>query len=242
MVARLLLALTIALAALPARAQGLIGMSPEAADALIGAALDAPYGQAHLKTFAASVRKDGDAACLQARALDDAALIARGRALLQRYGVKMVRLMNEKFDRTAYQTALAAAGEPDAAAEIARLEDDPAVKKYIELYRPARLVKVLDSLTEQFDRYVLIGRFKLATVSAVGRGDPTDDPTDAIEAAVQKHLEEHPSDQVERYLELLDAVEAATPKGLKRAGQDLSPMAFFAGADRDLAELCIGRR
>jgi hypothetical protein len=241
MVARLLLAFTIALGALPAQAQGLIGMPPEAADALIGAALDAPYGQAHLKTFAVSVRKDGDAACLQARALDDAALIARGRALLQRYGVKMVRLMNEKFDRTAYQTALAAAGEPDAAAEIERLEDDPAVKKYIELYRPARLVKVLDSLTEQFDRYVLIGRFKLATVSAVGRGDPTDDPTDATEAAVQKHLEEHPSDQVARYLELIDAVEAATPKGLKHAGQDLSPQTFFAGADRDLAELCIGR-
>jgi len=243
MFVRLLLATTIALAAaLPARAQGLIGMSPQEADALIGAALETPYGQAHLKTFATSVRKDGDPACLRAKALDDAALLAGGRALLQRYGVQMVRVMNEKFDRATYQTALSAAGVPDAAAEIDRLQGDPNVKKFIELYRPARLAKMLDSLTEQFDRYVLIGRFKLVSVSAVARGDPTGDPTDAAEAAAQKYLEENPSDQAERYLELHDAVEAATPKGFQRRAQDLSPMILFAGADRDLAELCVGKR
>ena len=176
---RLLLALTIALAAaLPARAQGLVGMSAAEAEALTRAALETPYGQAHLKRFATSVRRDGDAACLQAESLDDAALVARGRALLQHYGVQMVKVLNENFDRAAYQEALSAASEPDAAAEMERLNDDPAVKKFIELYRPARLVKVLDSLTEQFDRYVLIGRFNLASVSAVARGDPTDDPTE----------------------------------------------------------------
>ena len=107
---RLLLALTIALAAaLPARAQGLVGMSPAEAEALTRAALETPYGQAHLKRFATSVRRDGDAACLQAKSLDDAALVARGRALLQHYGVQMVKVLNENFDRATYQEALSAA-------------------------------------------------------------------------------------------------------------------------------------
>jgi len=229
-------------AALPARAQGLVGMSPAEAEALTRAALETPYGQAHLKRFATSVCRDGDAACLQAKSLDDAALVARGRALLQHYGVQMVKVLNENFDRATYQEALSAASEPDAAAEMERLNDDPAVKKFIELYRPARLVKVLDSLTEQFDRYVLIGRFNLASVSAVARGDPTDDPTDSAEAAAQKYLEEHPSEQVERFLDLQDAVQAAMPKGYKTAATKMGPMAYFAGADRDLAELCVGKR
>ena len=69
------------------------------------------------------MRKDGDPACLQAKALDDAALVARGRALLQRYGVQMAKVLNENFDRAAYQAALSAAGEPDAEAELARLDE-----------------------------------------------------------------------------------------------------------------------
>ena len=165
-----------------------------------------------------------------------------GRFNLEMNGVQMVKVLNENFDRAAYQEALSAASEPDAAAEMERLNDDPAVKKFIELYRPARLVKVLDSLTEQFDRYVLIGRFNLASVSAVARGDPTDDPTDSAEAAAQKYLEEHPSEQVERFLDLQDAVQAAMPKGYKTAAMKTGPMAYFAGADRDLAELCVGKR
>jgi hypothetical protein len=244
MLARLLIAVTITFAAaLPARAQSLIGMSPAEAEALMGAALDAPYGQLHLKNFVAAVRRDGDAACLQAEALDDAALVARGRALLQRYGVEIVKVLNENFNRAAFQAALQEAGEPDAAAEIKRLDGDPAVQKFIELYRPARLAKLLSNVTEQFDRYVLIARIKLYAISPIARGEPdSENPTEAIEAAVQKHLDEHPSDEVERYLDLQDAVEAAMPKGFRGSAKNIGPMAFLAGADRDLAELCVGKR
>jgi len=80
-----LLALTITLAAaLPARAQGPLGMWPEPADKLAREALESAYARAHLKTFAASVRKDGDPSCLQAKALDEAATVARGRAASRR--------------------------------------------------------------------------------------------------------------------------------------------------------------
>jgi len=255
MLSRALLALAIALAAaLPARAQGPLGMWPEPADGLVREALDLSYARAQLETFAASVRRNGDPACLQAKALDDAATVAGGRALLQRYALRMIKMLDESFDRSAYQVALSAGAGPDAAAEIERLKRDPNVAALIALYRPAQLAKVVDTIMEQFDRYVLIGRIKLDPVSPIARGElelmkdnPTEamraNPTEAAEAAVQRYLDDHPSPRIDRYLDLLDAVEAATPKGISRqAAAKLGPMTYFAGAERDLAELCVGRR
>ena len=249
-----LLALVIVLAAAsPAQAQGPFARQSEPADKLVREALDTPYATALLKTFAASVRKDGDPACLQAKALDDAALIERGRALWQRYGVQMMKVLDENFDRPAYQAALSAGAGPKAAAEIERLRRDPDVKKFIAVYRPARLAKVVDSIVENFDRFVLIGRIKLAPTHPVARGEtelmkdnPTEamraNPTEAAEVAVQQFLSRRPSRRVDRYLDLVDAVETAMPKGYAKSALKLGPMAFFAGAEGDLAELCVGRR
>ena len=194
-----------------------------------------------LKTFAASVRKEGDPACLQAKALDDAASVTRGRTLLQRYGVQMMKVLNENFDQAAYRAALSASAGPDALAEIERLKGDNDVKAIIVLDRPARLAKVVDTVLEQFDRYVLTGRIKLGTISPIGRGEPEppENPTDALGggAAIRRwHRRSRSS--------------ATRParRGRSRAprlyarSRDNRPMAFFAGADRDLVDLCIGRR
>jgi hypothetical protein len=238
------LALAIALAAaLPARAQGLLGMWLDPPDKLVGEALDSAYAHAILKTFAASVRRDGDPGCLDAKALDDAALIAGGRALLQRYGVQMMRILDENIDRAAYQSALSARAGPNAAAEFERLKRDPGVKTFIALDRPARLAKVVDTIMEQFDRYVLIGRIKLDPISPIARGETESEatranPTPAAEAAVQRFLERHPSPRIARYLDLLAAAE---PVGAQAAAK-LGPMVYFAGADHDLAGLCVGHR
>jgi hypothetical protein len=239
-----LLALAIMLAALPARAQGPLGLWPEPADQLIREAVESPYARALLTRFAASVRKDGDPSCLQAKALDDAALTARGGALLQRYGVQMAKLMDENFDRAAYQSAFFASAGRNVAAEIEKLERDPGVKTFNRLNRPAHLARVLDIVLEQFDRYVLVGRIKLDPIAPIARGEPelNENPTQAAEAAVEKFLDEHPSRRVNRYLDILDAAKAAKPKGFVQSASKLGPMAYFAGADRDLAELCIGRR
>jgi hypothetical protein len=242
-----LLALTIALAAaLPARAQGPLGLFPEPPDEVVREALDSAYARALLATFAASVRRHGDPSCLQAKALDDEALVAGGRALWQRHGVRMLQLLDENFDHAAYQAALSARLGPDAVAEMERLERDPDVKTLKALERPAGLASLLDIIIEQFDRYVLIGRIKLDPISPIARGETEpmkDNPTQAAEAAVQRFLDEHPSPRIERYLELLGAVEAARSMGVtKQAALKLGPMAYFAGAERDLAELCVGRR
>jgi hypothetical protein len=245
MLVRLMLAATITAAvALPARAQGALGTS-EPVDRLIGAALATPYAEAQLKRFADNVRKAGDAACLQAKALDEAALIARGRALLQRRGEQTMRILEENFDKAAYQAALTENGEADATAEMERLSQEPEVKAYLELYRPAQLAKVLDTILEQFDRHVLVGRIKLDPVAPIARGEPDlkENPIEAAEAAAQQYVDQHPSQSIERYLDLLDASAAARPKGFRlEAAAKLGPMQFFAGVVGDLAELCVGKR
>jgi hypothetical protein len=251
-----LLALVMAFAvAAPLRAQeGPRGMWPDTPETLSRDALATPYAAALLKQFAANVRKDGDAACLQARGFDDAALVARGRALWQSRGMQMLKLMEQAYDRDAYNAALAAAAGRNAAAELERLRRDRDVRKLIEISRPIKLAGALDHLVEQFDRYVLIARIKLDAVHPVARGEPhfnKDNPTESMrtnpveetEKARQEFYDKHPSKRIERYLDLVDATVAASPKGFKREELvKLGPMSYFAGADQELAELCVGRR
>lgn len=239
---RLLLAATIALAVLPARAEGLL---KEPAEQRVHEALETPYAQALLRTFVATVRRKGDAACLREKAFDDATLAARGRALLQRYGVQMFKIMDDNLDRTAYEKALDANAGRGAVAELERLKRDGDVKKLNALYRPAELAKVVDVVAENYDRYLLIGRINLDPISPIARGEPEpkENPTQAVDAAVQRFIEQHRSKKLDRYLDLVDATESARTKGFSiPVALKLGPMTYFDGADRDLAELCIGRR
>jgi hypothetical protein len=239
--ARAMLALLVAAAAAsPARAQGPLGLWPEPVDGLVRDALETPHATAQLAIFAAAVRKHGDAECLKTKALDDGALVARGRMLLQSYGIRMTKVMDENFDRSAYQAALSASAGRNAVDEIERLKRDPDVRALIALDRPARLARLADTIIEQFDRYVLIRRIKLDPVSPLARGEAPADSADATEAAVQRFLDQHRSPRIDRYLHLL---EAAKPKGLSpQAAPKLGPAAYFGGVERDLAELCVGGR
>lgn len=138
---KILLALTIVFAAAPVHAQGPLPTWPEPADEFVREAIGSSHARALLKTFAASVRKNGDPSCLQAKTLDESGSIARGRALLQRYGLQMMKIQQENFDRVAYQSALSASAGPGAVAEIQRLKRDPEVKALVVLYRPIQIVK-----------------------------------------------------------------------------------------------------
>jgi hypothetical protein len=248
-----LIALFIALAAaLPARAQSVLGMLGKPADEHVRDILETPYFKALLKNFARSVRKDGAPACLQAKALDDAALVVRGQTLFQRYGVQMMKLLDQGFDRAAYQAALSAAEGPGVMAEMERLKRDDGVTALIALLRPADLAEAADTLVEQFDRYVLIKRIKLdpvgeAEVREFHKDSPTEamlaNPTEATEAAAEQFLDEHQSPAIDRYIHLLGAAETAKQKAIKKeVALKLGPMAYFAGVERDLADLCVGSR
>lgn len=87
--------------------------------------LDTAYAQALLKTFAANVRKVGEPSCLRAKGLDEAALITRGRALLQTYGVRFLEILDENFDDAVTQSAFAAAAGTNARTELDRLLQHP---------------------------------------------------------------------------------------------------------------------
>lgn len=65
-----------------------------------------------------------------------------------------------------------------------------------------------------------------------------------IEHDPEKYVAVQPSKKrINRYLDLLGAVEATTRKAVRaEAASKLGPMAYFAGAERDLAELCIDGR
>jgi len=237
---KFLFATAIVVALQPAHAEGLLR---EPADQRVREAFETPYAQALLRTFAATVRRKGDAACLKEKAFDDTTLVTRGSALLQRYGVQMFKIMDDNFDRAAYEKALEANAGRGAVAELERLKRDGDVKKLDALYRPAELTKVVDVVAENYDRYLLIGRINLDPISPVARGEPepAENPTQAADAAAQRFVEQHRSKKLDRYLDLVDAAEAARAKGFSiPIALKLGPMTYFAGADRDLAELCIG--
>jgi hypothetical protein len=232
-------------AALPASAQSPRGIFSEPPEQWIREALATPYAQVLLRNFAASVRKHGDPACLQEKAFDEQKLIARGNALLQRYGLQTARLMEENYDRATYEKSFVASAGPGAVAELARLKRDSDVKKLIALNRPANLARMVETLAEQFDQYVVVGRIKFDPISPVARGEPEpkENPTEAVEAAAQRFIEQRRSKKIQRYLDLQDADATAAPQGFNlQVTAKLGPMTYFAGADRDLAELCVGRR
>jgi hypothetical protein len=248
---RLLLAATITVAALPSAwaRGGPFGFWPQQADATMREVLDTPYAKAFLKQFAANVRKDGDAACLQEKGLDEAALIARGQALVQVRGTQFMKLLEENFDDAAAQAAFAASAGPKAAAEFEKLLQHPDARRLETLGRPIKLAELTDKVFEQFDRYLLIQRIKLYPASPVARGESDNavtraDPSPAAQAAMERFVAKKGSPRVVgRYLELMDAQVEANRNGLRKGGLGkLTAAQFFAGADQDLAELCVGKR
>lgn len=247
---KLLLALSVTLgAAGSAIAQeGPRGIWPDTPESIVRDAVSTPYAAALLKQFVANVLKDGDAACLQSKGLDDAALTARGRAVWQARGVKMLSMLEQAYDRKMYEAALAQDGGRNVTAELERLRKDPDVKKLVEISRPIKLAGAMDHIVEQFDRYVLIARIKLNPVHPTGRGESDSEttranPVKASQKATQAFYDKQSSKKVERYLDLTDAAVAASPKGFRRDELvKLGPMDYFAGADKELAEMCVGPR
>ena len=232
-------------AALPARAQSTPG-TPEAPEQRISKAFATPYAEAMIRTFVKSVRRSADNACLEQKAFDDAAIAARGRELLQRYGTQMLKLLNDGIDHEAHKKIFIENAGPRAVSELAQLERDSEVKKLIAISAPSDLARTVTTVTEYFDHYLSIGRIKLDPISPAARGEeePKENPTEATDAALQKFFETTTSKKkVNRYLDLAEASEEAKRKAIRREVViKLGPMQYFAGADRDLAELCVGRR
>lgn len=137
-------------------------------------------------------------------------------------------------------------GEIPASAELAKLQADRVVARYFDLAQPIRQARILDSIFEQFDRYVLIKRIKLAPINALASGNEAllnKNPSDATEEKLDKFVASNKSAALKRYLALAEQDAAARAASIRK---DLSlqpvPAIFFQGVEADLAELCIASR
>jgi len=133
-----------------------------------------------------------------------------------------------------------------AAAELAKLQADSTVKRYVAVAQPVRQARILDTMFEQFDRYVLIRRIKLAPVSPLGSGNEAllnKNPGEATEEKLDKFIAASKSTALKRYLALAEQDAAARAASIRKDLPQLSmPVAFFGGVETDLAELCIPGR
>jgi len=212
---------------------------------LIRDAFASDYGKAMVAELGKSLRTSADPACLKSKAIAPDQLEARGRDIVVKWGTRMMEGIASIVDPKLYAEKFASTAGPDAATELERLKQDAAVKRYLTLTQPMRLAKILDSIFEQFDRYVLISKIRLAAVFPLATGNENllrKSPIEATEKKLDK-LFATKSATRDRYLALSEQASAATKAAMKKDKvPPLGPLAFFKGVEADLSEICIGAR
>lgn len=201
------------------------------------------YGRVILREFGAILTESADHGCLRARGIEPAALQAFGEELLVRRGQAWLDMMFDFIDAPAAGQAfrrLAGAGAVD---ELRALAADPVVREFLEIGRPAQLDNLVDRVTEQFDRYVLLKRIGLvrqlspistgSDLMAESRAEPSEDAAEAFAEANQ-------TPALQRFRQLVEAmgeamVAATDQERLLRHG----PGQSFPGADAELRAHCI---
>jgi hypothetical protein len=226
------ISLSLALALAPARAQ-------VPAEPMVREAFATPYGEALTAELGKNLRAAADGSCLNAKAIAPDELKSRGRDLVIKWGAHMLDAINAIVDRQVYQDKF------KASAELAALKKDAAVMRYLALQRPIALANVLDSVFEQFDRYLLIVRFKVRPVSPLGSGNEEllrQNPAETSEDELEKYVATTRSLSLQRFLDLSDAA-AASSAAIKKDQVPLTAaLSFLKGIEADLAELCIRPR
>jgi hypothetical protein len=227
-------------AAAPALAQLPTSGPSEQPVTFVPAAFASPYGRALIAELGRALRADADPTCLNSKAIIADQLEQRGEALLVKWGTRTMETARSYVDYEVYEKSF------PASAELKGLREQPQIKRYLDIEQPIRMAKVLDFIFEQFDRYVLLNRIKIAPVSPAASGNIDvlrANPTEAAEEALDDFIETNKSPQIERFLALSEQATEATQVAIKkeqavRAG----PGTFYRGIELDLAELCIGSR
>jgi hypothetical protein len=203
-------------------------------------AFASPYGRALVVELGRALRADADPACLSSKSIAADRLEPRGEVLMIKWGTQAIETAMSYVDFETYEKNFSAN------AELKGLREQPELKRYLEIERPARLAKVLDFVFEQFDRYVLQKQIKIASVSPIATGK--DDllranPTEAAEEALDEYVAANKSATLERFLTLSEQAAEAMQGAIKKERVILvGPGTFYRGIEADLAELCIGSR
>ena len=83
------------------------------------------------------------------------------------------RYWNSKYGTAELETAFAARAGPNARKELARLRNNPDVRKLIELGQPGKMAQLVDAVTENINRRALVGLLGLRrSFATFATGDP----------------------------------------------------------------------
>jgi hypothetical protein len=234
------IAVVFACAARPVLAQFPTPGPTEQPEPFVREALASPYGRALIAELGRALRADADLACLNSKGIAADQLESRGEQLMIKWGTRTMETALSVIDFKAYEKNF------PAHTELKAMLKQPELKRYLQIERPLRLTKVLDFVFEQFDRYALIKRIKIASVSPISTGNDQllrANPAEAGEEALEKFTETDKSAKVKRFLALSEqsaaAMQAAANKDLMLR---MGPNAFYRGIEVDLGELCIGSR
>jgi hypothetical protein len=204
---------------------------------LIREAFASPYGHALTAELGRALRAGADPACLSTKGIAADRLEPRGEALLIKWGTQATETAMTLINFDAYEKAF------PANSELKGLREQPEIKRYLELERPIRLARALDFIFQQFDRYNLLQRMKIASVSPLSTGKEAllgANPTEAAEDAVDAFAAAHKSAPMERFLALSEQAAEAMQGAVDREQVlRIGPTTFYRGLDLDLAELCI---
>jgi hypothetical protein len=207
---------------------------------MVREAFASPYGRALVAELGRALRADADPACLGSKGVAADQLEPRGEALMIKWGTQAIETAMSYVDFKTYEKNFSAN------TELKSLWEQPQIKRYLEIERPLRLAKILDFVFEQFDRYALLKRIQIASVSPVATGK--DDllranPTESVEDALDDFVAANKSAELERLLALSEQSAAAMQGAINKDRVLLvGPGTFFRGVEADLAELCIASR
>jgi len=210
---------------------------------IASAAFGTDYGRALVAELGEILADSADKTCGQAKNLTRADFARRAGEIYERYATRMIEISRSALNVHAYEAALRTRA-PSLHADVARLRGDPDVQKLIALERPTRFSDIADRVVENLTGYLLLRRIRLTKeISGLARGDTSLSDRyvseDAIEARYQ-FVAKSRSPQLKRYIGLLKTMAEARGAGLdERAILKFGPLQFFAGADVELAELCV---
>jgi len=208
--------------------------------AMVREAFASPYGRALIAELGKALRAGADPACLSSKRIAADQLEPRGEALLIKWGTRAAETTMSYLDAAAYEKNFTAGTEMKA------LMERPQIKRYLEIERPKRLAKILDFIFEQFDRYNLITRIKLQSISPIATGNDelmNANPTEQVEDALDGFVAANKSAEIERFLTLSEQAAEAMQGAVKKEQALLAgPSTFYRGVEVELAELCIGSR
>jgi hypothetical protein len=135
-------------------AQAIPAAQAQSQAALVHEAFASGYGKALAAELSNAMRSSADPACLDSKLIGPDQLESFGLGLMVKWGTRMMETSESLIDKKTY------AEKFSSGAELAKLQADNTVKRYLAIAEPMQQAKILDSIFEQFDRYVLIKRIK----------------------------------------------------------------------------------